>query len=354
MDKDNAALPSQETEPTVQQNVQLRVQLRVQQKVQSYIKAGTSDKTRQAYRADVKHFQDWGGLLPCSREKVCEYLVDHAESLNVSTLNRRLAGLSSWHKHLGFADPTDSPAVRKVMQGIRKIHNVPVKKARPLLLNELTRLVSYLNSAIENASEEGLVTADQERRWLMAHRDKAMLLVGFWRGFRADTLCDLRLEFLKPIRIQTQGQDISGLSIYLPKSKGDRHARGETFTLPAMNHSDLCPLRAYNAWLQAARLENTSGVAFRKFDRSGQLTDKALSSGTLANWMKRLCEKADLADAHEFSSHSLRRGLATLMKQRGADVQMLMDHIGWKSAATALSYVDSQSESTALLLSIPD
>ena len=317
-----------------------------------YLHAATSDNTRTAYKADIEHFSNWGGLLPSSQQTVSEYLIAHAGKLSVSTLTRRLAGLSAWHKTQGFADPTNSQLVKKIMKGIRREHNAPAKRANPLSLEHLEMIVSYLNSVIQTSGNNGIISADQEKVWLLAHRDKAMILLGFWRGFRADTLTDLRLEFIRPSNQTIHGQPHPTLDIFLPKSKGDREARGEHFSAPSMPGSPLCPVAAYEAWLKTASLENHKGFAFPKFNKEGLLSFEKIAPSSLSNWMKRLSKRAGIEGADTYSSHSLRRGLASLMAQKGADARVLMDHIGWKTASSALRYIDNRSGGIELLVSL--
>jgi len=78
---------------------------------QHYIEAATSINTRRAYRADIRHFESWGGLLPAKTDQVIAYLQEHAQSLNARTLERRLVALKHWHNYQGFADPTNHPFV---------------------------------------------------------------------------------------------------------------------------------------------------------------------------------------------------------------------------------------------------
>jgi site-specific recombinase XerD len=317
--------------------------------VDKYIRAGTANNTRRAYQNDIRHFQEWGGLLPSSREQVCQYLVSYAESLSVNTLCRRLAGLSVWHKSQGFADPTVSLIVKKVMHGIRRQHNTPPKKATPLSLKDLTTVVACIDQEILGFRDNTSITIKQEQKWLKLYRDKAMLLIGFWRGFRADTLVNLRREFIRPLTLVVQGKEISGLGIFLPHSKVDQQARGEEFVLPAMDKNTLCPVQAYQDWLQVSGLQGR-GYAFPKKNHQGLLTHEPLSANTLGKWLKRLCEKSGIEKPEQYSSHSLRRGLATLMARNGADAKVLMEYIGWKSANSALGYVDAGTEGAAFLL----
>lgn len=315
------------------------------------IEAAKSENTKRAYASDVAHFENnWGGLLPASRESIVDYLTFYSEHLSVATLTRRLVSLAMWHKSYGFPDPTDNAHVREAMKGIRKLHNRPPSQAKPLTLHDLGILVNYLEGKINKAAGTGLVTAKHEKDWIKAHRDLAMVLIGFWRGFRADSLCHLKLEHIKPTMVSISGgRQLDGLSIFLASSKGDREARGESFQLASM--PEYCPVVAYKNWVHAADLENTrKGFVFRPFEPKGGLSEKQIAPGSMTNWMKRLCKEAGLQDADEYSSHSLRRGLANLLRDRGADVKVLMDHIGWKSADTAIRYLDNGSKGTELLL----
>lgn len=51
--------------------------------------------------------------------------------------------------------------------------------------------------------------------------------------------------------------------------------------------------------------------------------------------------KAGVADADEYSGHSLRRGFANWAAGDGWDTKSLMEYIGWKSAQSAMRYIDS-------------
>src|SRR5262245_20384177 len=97
-----------------------------------YIKAATSDNTRKAYRSDIKHYEQWGGLLPATPEKIIQYLQDYAARLNSRTLSRRLIAIKHWHTYQGFPDPTSHPLITKTMTGIMRIHGKPKEKTPPL------------------------------------------------------------------------------------------------------------------------------------------------------------------------------------------------------------------------------
>ena len=151
-------------------------------KVDQYLHAATRENTRKSYQAAVQHFEvEWGGFLPATANSVARYLADHAESLSANTLRQRLAALARWHIDQGFPDPTKAPIVRGVFRGILASHPTQEKQAKPLLLGQLEQVAISLDKAINDA--EGTNNRPQALR---LKRNKALLLLGFWRGFRSE------------------------------------------------------------------------------------------------------------------------------------------------------------------------
>src|SRR3982074_2350262 len=67
-----------------------------------YIRESLAENTRVASLSDLAHFESWGGRIPAAPETIAEYLVAHADTLSVATLNRRLAALNTVHRSRGF------------------------------------------------------------------------------------------------------------------------------------------------------------------------------------------------------------------------------------------------------------
>lgn len=210
-------------------------------RVVDYIEAAERDNTRRSYASAIRHFEiEWKGLLPSTADAIARYLADYAPTLAINTLRQRLAALSRWHADQGFADPTKSPLVRQVLKGIRSIHAVPEKRARPLELAVLQQIDQWLDVAIGNAQRSG-----DRPALLRQTRNRSLMLLGFWRGFRSDELVNLRVENIEV----TPGQ---GMACYLGRTKGDRQLQGRVFKCPAL--SRLCPVTAFNAWIDLAGL----------------------------------------------------------------------------------------------------
>ena len=290
-----------------------------------YLAAATRENTRQSYASALRHFEDmWGGFLPATPDSVARYLAEHAETLSYNTLRHRLAALAHWHAEQGFTDPTQAPVVKQVLKGIRALHPPQEKRAEPLQLAQLSQVSDWLNRALIAAE------AVQDSPTALRHRrDRALLLLGFWRGFRGDELIRLRVEHLTLV----PGH---GLTCFLPRTKGDRGQTGTTLSVPAL--SRLCPVQAVQHWLSST--EMTEGPLFRRIDRWGRLSDQELHPNSLIRLLRRLFRQAGLPSPEGFSGHSLRRGFAGWANAHGWDVSSLMDYVGWKDMQAALRYLE--------------
>ncbi len=293
--------------------------------VDDYLHAATRDNTRKSYQAAVRHFEvEWGGFLPATADSITRYLADHAQSLAINTLRQRLAALAQWHLDQGFPDPTKAPVVKKVLRGIQAMHPTQEKQARPLQLEQLDHVVAWLNRSIDASAE-----ADRPA-WLRHTRDKAMLLIGFWRGFRGDELTRLEVQYIDAI----PGQ---GMTCFLPYTKGDRDHRGTHFKAPAL--ARLCPVEAYLDWVEAARL--TQGAVFRRIDRWGHIGGEGLHIDSLIPLLRAVFTSAGVPFADEYTGHSLRRGFANWAASNGWNAKTLMEYVGWKDVHSAMRYIDA-------------
>lgn len=293
--------------------------------IDRYIEAATRDNTRRSYRAAIEHFEVvWGGFLPATSDSVARYLAEYAGSLSVNTLKLRLSALAQWHSSQGFPDPTKAPVVRKVLKGIRALHPAQEKQAEPLQLLDLERVIAWLEREADQAQARHAYT-----EVLRCRRDAALILLGFWRGFRSDELCRLQVEDVKAVAQ-------SGITLYLPRSKGDRNNLGRTFQTPALQR--LCPVQAYIEWINCAAL--VRGPVFRGIDRWGNLGEAPLHANSVIPLLRQALERAGV-NAQHYTSHSLRRGFANWAHGNGWDLKSLMNYVGWKDMKSAMRYIDA-------------
>jgi integrase len=294
-------------------------------RVDDFLHAAERTNTRRGYASAIQHFEvEWKGLLPATSEAIARYLADHATSLSNNTLKQRLAALSRWHSDQGFADPTKAPIVRQVLKGIRAVHPAVEKRARPLILDQLEKIDDWLQCAIRQAR----MRSDQPS--LLRHtRDRSLVLLGFWRGFRSDELIRLKLE-----NIQISADE--GMTCYLERSKTDINYVGREFKCPAL--SRLCPVTALTEWKALSGL--STGPVFRKVDRWGHVAQESLGSNSLIPLLRSLFTAAGLAAVQEYSSHSLRRGFAGWARDSGWDIKELMEYVSWKDIKSAMRYLE--------------
>ncbi len=279
-----------------------------------YIAAATSQNTRRAYQADIRHFEKWGGRLPANSEVLLEYLQAFAKTLNPRTLARRLTAIKNWHTYQGFFDPTQHPAISKTLAGIMRLHGRPKDKAPPLLPQHLLQLCELL--------------ANQQT--LRAYRDNALLQVAFFGAFRRSEVVAIRYE---DIRWETEGIDI-----LIPHSKTDQTHEGRYCAIP-YGHANFCPIRALKQWLQQAGI--TQGFIFRRIYADGRLAEEGLTPLSVSHILKKRAQEAGIVEAVRLSSHSLRRGLATAASRDGATLPAIMRQGRWRHMGTVLEYIEA-------------
>ncbi len=293
--------------------------------LERYLDAATRQNTQRSYQAAVRHFEvEWGGHLPATADSVARYLAHYASTLALNTLKQRLSGLANWHAEQGFPDPTRAPIVRKALRGIQALHPAVEKQAAPLQLSQLGQVADWLDEAVTEARRE------KDRSAELRHtRDRALVLLGFWRGFRGDELIRVRVEHLALV----PGQ---GMTCFLGSTKGDRQNTGTRFKVPAL--SRLCPVIAVSAWIEAAGL--SEGPLFRRVNRWGGVGAEGFHRNSIIRLLRSCFSEAGLASPSDYSGHSLRRGFAGWANANGWDVKTLMEYVGWRDVQSAMRYID--------------
>lgn len=280
----------------------------------AFLAAATSENTRKAYRSAIKHFLDWGAMLPADEAAVIRYLVHFADRLSPRTLALRLTALSQWHAYQGFSDPAGGATVRKTLAGIARTHGRPKKKAKALPIEDLERIVAAL-------ATQGT---------LKAVRDNALLQLGFFGGFRRSELADIEVAHL--------AWDAQGIVVTLPRSKTDQEGDGIVKAIPYGAGGACCPATALRAWLDAADV--ASGPVFRSITKWGMVGVDALNPASVNTILASAAQLAKLDYIPELSSHSLRRGMATSAHRAGADFRDIKKQGGWRHEGTVQGYIE--------------
>jgi site-specific recombinase XerC len=119
---------------------------------------------------------------------------------------------------------------------------------------------------------------------LKAHRDRAIVLLGFSAALRRSELAALDFDdviFCK-----------EGLRLIIRRSKTDQTGEGAEIAVPFVSNRSLCAVRAVKAWLDASEIQ--AGPIFRTFSLRRELTDRAIDGRDVANLVKKLAQRARL------------------------------------------------------------
>lgn len=280
-----------------------------------YLQAATADNTRKAYRSAIRQFEKWGGRLPASSQVIVNYCLAKASVLNPRTLDLHLTALGQWHRVQGFANPVQEAIVLKTMEGIRRIHAKPKRKAKALRLEHIAQIINYLDQL-----------PDSLKKW----RDIAIILTGFFGAFRRSELVSMTIEDMN--------WEPEGLLILLPKSKTDQYSQGLLRALPYAEYERVCPARAIKKWLEVSGI--SEGVLFRPINRWGQVNNKALNPNSINALLKSIGQNCGFDFVADLSSHSFRRGLSTSAARERIDFELIKKQGGWKSDATVWGYIE--------------
>jgi len=272
--------------------------------------------TLKAYRIDWADFSEWCALhrldfLPATPQTIALYLTDLARTHKVSTLYRRLSGISQAHQAAGYVTPTTDAQVRLVFQGIRRTLGSAPDQKNAAITAEVRAMVETLSPST-----------------LIGVRDRALLLVGFAGAFRRSELVSLDVADV------TFGAD--GLIVQLRRSKTDQEGEGRKVGLPFGSNPLTCPVRSLRAWLEIAAIAR--GPIFRAVDRHGNVAAVRLTDQSVALVVKRRAKAAGL-DWERYAGHSLRSGLATAAAMADVSERAIMAQTGHKSLPMVRRYI---------------
>ena len=302
------------------------------ERAREYADLARSANTRRAYASDIRAFEEWcetkGTVpMPAHPSVVLSYLIDHAVTLKVATLQRRLAAIREQHAAAGLILDTSSAAFRDAWKGIKRGHGQPAAKKRPLMTSDLRRAVALLPNT------------------LAGKRDRAMILLGFAAALRRSELAGIELVRREGAAWVEERPD--GLVVHLGRSKTDQQGEGVEIGVPYGSNPDTCPVRNFRAWVKAAGLK--AGPALRPINRHGKMAAEAITDRGVARVVQGAIEASALADgmspeeAHRFAAtyagHSLRSGLATSAAANDAPGHAIQRQLRHKRFDTTSGYI---------------
>jgi site-specific recombinase XerD len=286
---------------------------------QDFARHAKAANTLKAYRTDWDDFLNWCGLhrlepLPATSQTIALYLTDLSKTHKVSTLYRRLSGISQAHQAAGHQpSPTRDPQVRLVFQGIRRTLGSAPDQKNPAITAEVRAMIEALDLST-----------------LSGVRDRAVLLVGFAGAFRRSELVSLDVGDVM--------FSADGLVVQLRRSKTDQEAVGRKVGLPFGSNPLTCPARALRDWLSPTQSGITHGPIFRPIDRHSNVKPRRLTDQSVALIVKRCASDAGL-DPEHYAGHSLRSGLATAAAMADVSERSIMAQTGHKSLPVVRRYI---------------
>jgi len=212
-------------------------------RVWAAVDASTSTNTKAAYRSDWGRFERWAHVagqsaLPASAMAVAAYLTAAAEErkpdgqlrFSSASLSRWASSINQVHTAGGFAAPGRSEVVRRALSGVRRTRKAPPKRRSPLLLADVRLLLEAMRPSM------GVWPAA-----MAAHRDAALLLMGFAGAHRRSELVGLHIS-------DVTVHPADGLHVRVRSSKTDQEGAGTVRALPYGRDPQTCPPCALVRW----------------------------------------------------------------------------------------------------------
>ena len=272
------------------------------------LKLSKAKNTVRAYKSDFNDFvlfcsKHGMQSMPTEPKIVSLYLTHLSKHSRFSTLKRRLASINVMHKYKGHYLDTKHPIIVENLMGIKRQIGVHQKAKKPLLFNDLKKLIKVINNSELNDFKK--------------LRDKTLILIGFSGGFRRSELVAITKDDVEFVN--------EGVKIFVKKSKSDQSGEGMTKAIPFFKYVEYCPVDHLKNWM----FENRNNLVF------------PISDKNVALIVKKHALKAGL-DEKKYAGHSLRSGFATTTAELGASERNIMAMTGHKSVDMVRRYIKKQ------------
>lgn len=294
-----------------------------------FAKESISPATKRAYESDWANFhrfcEDYGKQsCPADPETVCLYLTHMSSVARISTITRRATSITAIHRAAGYDSPVKTDQVGRVLKGIKRKIGKPPVQPKAISWDDLNKLIEKCDSL------------------MLGIRDAAILSLGWASALRRSELIALNigdLEFLD-----------QGIIINVTRSKTDQEGKGCKIGIPVSHgNAGVCPVISTKRWIERRSKSELQMEAakplFTKIGPNGRSkwwwpSTERLSARMVSSVVKLYAKYAGLNPA-EYSSHSLRRGLATEAGALGVPERVISRHTRHRSVETLRTYIES-------------
>lgn len=295
---------------------------------------GLTESTRAAYAVQWRGFVQWAKArrataLPGKPITVATYLKERAdEGASISTVNQARCAVGKAHEWAGEDDPTQTRAVQKTVEALRRRDGTRPEKKKAATLEEIQKMIRSTPPRVGAAMPEPTVDRSAYAAHLRGIRDRAVLLVGFATACRRSEVAEMRMEYVTEVE--------RGLKILIPSSKGDQTGEGHVKGVPCGSREETCPVQAFQRWMDAADVEE--GPIFRPVLNDGSVPVRAVTGQTIRNIVTAAARRAGLEHPEAYTGHSLRSGWITEAARRGAPLALAQKHAGHKDSSQTAEY----------------
>ena len=287
--------------------------------------------TMKMYNQGLRAWKQWAGRFPEANTIPIKPL--HLAAFFASVVQQHgkfgkieqaFYGLNWLHKVLNVPNPCESTLVRHVKDASKRILKNRVVKKCPIRPHHLRRLVSKFGRS----------------RNLLHLRVVAIALVSYAGFLRYDEVSQIRRNHIQ--------FEATYFNLFIPSSKTDQEADGETVHIAYTGHAT-CPGKALRRYLRSAQVkDDDSRYIFRPATRTKdghKLKDaiKPIAYTTTRDTVMAAVQDIGL-NRKLFGLHSFRRGGASEAARRGVPDRLFKKHGRWKSENAKDGYVSEDTE----------